>query len=104
MFLKIDKKKTKKPETLCVAIYQSLKNVFIANTRCSPVQAMVVTNLTTSELHGARIDLRVVAIKSEISFDVSLVLSQLYKSRTRYYLPTPLLGQDMTQGQFLSGV
>ena len=22
----------------------------------------------------------------------------------RYYLPTPLLGQDMTQGQFLSGV
>ena len=23
---------------------------------------------------------------------------------TRYYLPTPLLGQDMTQGQFLSGV
>ena len=23
---------------------------------------------------------------------------------TRYYLPTPPLGQDMTQGQFLSGV
>ena len=22
----------------------------------------------------------------------------------RYYLPTPPLGQDMTQGQFLSGV
>ena len=23
---------------------------------------------------------------------------------SRYYLPTPPLGQDMTQGQFLSGV
>ena len=26
------------------------------------------------------------------------------KSSRRYYLPTPPLGQDMTQGQFLSGV
>ena len=26
------------------------------------------------------------------------------KSPERYYLPTPPLGQDMTQGQFLSGV
>ena len=26
------------------------------------------------------------------------------KSSVRYYLPTPPLGQDMTQGQFLSGV
>ena len=25
-------------------------------------------------------------------------------TRLRYYLPTPPLGQDMTQGQFLSGV
>ena len=24
--------------------------------------------------------------------------------QARYYLPTPPLGQDMTQGQFLSGV
>ena len=24
--------------------------------------------------------------------------------KKRYYLPTPPLGQDMTQGQFLSGV
>ena len=30
---------------------------------------------------------------------------ELTKKRSRrYYLPTPLLGQDMTQGQFLSGV
>ena len=30
---------------------------------------------------------------------------KLRKERSRrYYLPTPLLGQDMTQGQFLSGV
>ena len=26
------------------------------------------------------------------------------KNGTWYYLPTPPLGQDMTQGQFLSGV
>ena len=26
------------------------------------------------------------------------------KITRRYYLPTPPLGQDMTQGQFLSGV
>ena len=26
------------------------------------------------------------------------------RERERYYLPTPPLGQDMTQGQFLSGV
>ena len=25
-------------------------------------------------------------------------------NKDRYYLPTPPLGQDMTQGQFLSGV
>ena len=31
--------------------------------------------------------------------------SELTKKRSRrYYLPTPPLGQDMTQGQFLSGV
>ena len=30
---------------------------------------------------------------------------ELTKKRSRrYYLPTPPLGQDMTQGQFLSGV
>ena len=30
---------------------------------------------------------------------------ELIKKRSRrYYLPTPPLGQDMTQGQFLSGV
>ena len=34
--------------------------------------------------------------KSEGSFDPSIV--------TKSYLPTPPLGQDMTQGQFLSGV
>ena len=28
----------------------------------------------------------------------------LLNADTRYYLPTPPLGQDMTQGQFLSGV
>ena len=27
-----------------------------------------------------------------------------HSRRARYYLPTPPLGQDMTQGQFLSGV
>ena len=27
-----------------------------------------------------------------------------YDFNLRYYLPTPPLGQDMTQGQFLSGV
>ena len=27
-----------------------------------------------------------------------------YENLDRYYLPTPPLGQDMTQGQFLSGV
>ena len=27
-----------------------------------------------------------------------------YEFQGRYYLPTPPLGQDMTQGQFLSGV
>ena len=26
------------------------------------------------------------------------------KAKERYYLPTPPLGQDMTQGRFLSGV
>ena len=26
------------------------------------------------------------------------------QNQERYYLPTPPLGQDMTQGQFLSGV
>ena len=30
--------------------------------------------------------------------------SHSVKIDTRYYLPTPPLGQDMTQGQFLSGV
>ena len=29
---------------------------------------------------------------------------RLSYSDIRYYLPTPPLGQDMTQGQFLSGV
>ena len=29
---------------------------------------------------------------------------QIGREQTRYYLPTPPLGQDMTQGQFLSGV
>ena len=28
----------------------------------------------------------------------------IYETGERYYLPTPQLGQDMTQGQFLSGV
>ena len=36
-------------------------------------------------------------IKSENGFE-------LKKKSRRYYLPTPPLGQDMTQGQFLSGV
>ena len=27
-----------------------------------------------------------------------------FKDEVGYYLPTPPLGQDMTQGQFLSGV
>ena len=54
--------------------------------------------------------------------DIALLNTQQYKVRikgkveqskersstvpytTRYYLPTPPLGQDMTQGQFLSGV
>ena len=31
------------------------------------------------------------------------ILIKLYRQNV-YYLPTPPLGQDMTQGQFLSGV
>ena len=34
------------------------------------------------------------------------ICGRIYKDEygLRYYLPTPPLGQDMTQGQFLSGV
>ena len=34
----------------------------------------------------------------------SVVLGSCLWKNNRYYLPTPPLGQDMTQGQFLSGV
>ena len=36
-------------------------------------------------------------------FALTLNVKQFYLTH-RYYLPTPPLGQDMTQGQFLSGV
>ena len=35
---------------------------------------------------------------------MDLFHSLLKDSSDGYYLPTPPLGQDMTQGQFLSGV
>ena len=31
-------------------------------------------------------------------------IDKIRENSRRYYLPTPPLGQDMTQGQFLSGV
>ena len=38
------------------------------------------------------------------SFREYKVPLQVYSDQKWYYLPTPPLGQDMTQGQFLSGV
>ena len=37
-------------------------------------------------------------------YDLVLVCGLWHINHCRYYLPTPPLGQDMTQGQFLSGV
>ena len=47
-------------------------------------------NITHSES-----DLQTVAVKPQ---------TILPRRNRRYYLPTPPLGQDITQGQFLSGV
>ncbi len=45
---------------------------------------------------------------SEPSSSISRIIKKTYGDKSwqfeRYYLPTPPLGQDMTQGQFLSGV
>ena len=35
---------------------------------------------------------------------LGFMLYAFIRQNERYYLPTPPLGQDMTQGQFLSGV
>ena len=44
------------------------------------------------------------------TLDITDIILKYYREQegfirdVRYYLPTPPLGQDMTQGQFLSGV
>ena len=40
----------------------------------------------------------------EMSNDFKSIAYNTGVNVLRYYLPTPPLGQDMTQGQFLSGV
>ena len=45
---------------------------------------------------------RIYSVRLTVSF--SLLKPSGYEFPMRYYLPTPPLGQDMTQGQFLSGV
>ena len=58
---------------------------------------------------------RVIPKTQKMVLDDALLNTQQYKVGIKgkveqsrkcviYYLPTPLLGQDMTQGQFLSGV
>ena len=39
-----------------------------------------------------------------ITLTVDGLMNAIVTPTRRYYLPTPPLGQDMTQGQFLSGV
>ena len=46
----------------------------------------------------------VVAVKLFLHSRVLMSVSVDDTLLPRYYLPTPPLGQDMTQGQFLSGV
>ena len=43
-------------------------------------------------------------LSSFLSFSLSAFGRIMFQILSRYYLPTPPLGQDMTQGQFLSGV
>ena len=46
-----------------------------------------------------------ISIYDLLKFDFAILFMQVFHvSFYWYYLPTPLLGQDMTQGQFLSGV
>ena len=44
-----------------------------------------------------------VTVLSALGIIVIFILHS-FSAMSRYYLPTPPLGQDMTQGQFLSGV
>ena len=43
-------------------------------------------------------------LNSEFSFSLTSYLTKAEEPSLSYFLPTPTLGQDMTQGQFLSGV
>ena len=65
----------------------------------------ITSNSTIYFIHGvdcSNVNYEQVQVLS--SSKSSLFLLLVVEPATWYYLPTPPLGQDMTQGQFLSGV
>ena len=67
-------------------------------------ESLVIANNSTNNnigclhIHGTR-----VPANNSTNNNVFFFFSR-FENRILYYLPTPLLGQDMTQGQFLSRV
>ena len=53
---------------------------------------------------SSRCQLHVLSTSQSPILSTQLTLSHLLLAPKRSYLPTPPLGQDMTQGEFLSGV
>ena len=86
--------------------HRTIKRI-AARTRCSVMEAVYWYNVTPKDDASASTAPAnlIYSYTARIrGVDVTLPPEDAGPAGTRYYLPTPPLGQDMTQGQFLSGV